>query len=258
LTCGDDDATNNLSGDNFIPGFGLSLSFMKSSPLRSLFHRGNARGHDAPLTLAQTRAEIGRQLLAWQSGFYRALQDQGFRLTKFGPYQAPESAAPWFNCWASTNADQTPKPRAQTANSRCSSQSSLFIADDLESGRVQLSHTYLRSVDLNAFQFSSFLSGAYAPMSIDSMGWSRKRMTRNECHDDFVAPAQAAAAPVLHATWCAHAYRDFPNLYDVALTTVTQDRGKEALVSRLTMQGVSYQVALALTQRFMESITWAK
>jgi len=206
----------------------------------------------APLTLAQARAEIGRQLLAWQSGFYHALQEQGFRATAFGPYQAPESAAPWLDCWASTNAEQSPKPRALTNRSRCTSQDALFIANDLESGRIYLSHTYVRSANLNAFQFAAFLSQrAYSSTPANG---ARKHMTRNECHDAFVAPA---GAPVLRAVWCARAYRDFAGLYDVSLATVTQNRGQEALASSLTMQGVSYDNALALGERFMKAIAWA-
>jgi S1-C subfamily serine protease len=211
--------------------------------------------HAPPLTLTQTRAEIGRQLLAWQDEFYRALQTWGFRATTLGPYQAPESAAPWLNCWANTNAEQRPRPRALTDSSRCESQDSLFIAGDLDSGRIQLIHTHMHSADLNAFQFAAAVSRIYAPSPVRS---SRKRMTRNQCHDEFVAPADAAAAPVLRAVWCARAYRDFADLYDMELTTVTQDRDKEALVSFVFMRGVSYDNGLALARRFMESITWKK
>lgn len=211
----------------------------------------------AALDPAQTRDEIDRQLLAWQDGFYRALGEQGLRATTFGPYQAPESAASWFNCWARTNAEQTPKPRAQMDSSSCNSQSSLFVAEDIESGRTELTHAYVRSGDLNAFQFAAFLSQYYASASM-GRSWSRKRLTQPECHEDFVAPADAATAPVLRAVWCARAYRDFAGLYDVALTTVTQDRDHEALVSRLAMQGVSYDNALALGRRFIGAIAWTK
>lgn len=211
----------------------------------------------APLTLAQTREELDRQLLGWQEGFYQALDAKGLRETTFGPYQAPESAAPWFNCWARTNAEQTPKPRAQMDSSSCNSQSSLFVAEDIESGRAELTHAYVRSSDLNAFQFAAFVSQYYNSAAM-SRSWSRKRLTQPECREEFVAPADAATAPVLRAVWCARAYRDFAGLYDVALTTVTQDRDREALVSRLAMQGVSYDNALALAKRFMGAITWTK
>lgn len=211
----------------------------------------------APLDPAQTRAEIDRQLLAWQEGFYGALAAQGFRSTSFGRYRAPESAAPWFNCWARTNAEQTPKPRAQMDSSNCNSQGSLFVAEDIDSGRAELTHAYVRSGDLNAFQFAAVLSQYYGSASM-SRSWSRKRLTQPECHEGFVGPADAATAPVLRAVWCARAYRDFAGLYDVALTTVTQDRDREALVSRLAMQGVSYDNALTLARRFMGAIAWTK
>lgn len=212
---------------------------------------------DAPLALGQAREEIDRQLLAWQAGFYATLDEKGFRATRFGPYQAPESNAPWFNCWAQTNAEQTPKPRAQMDSSSCNSQSSLFIAEDIESGRTELTHAYVRSTDLNAFQFAAFLSKIYGSSAM-SRSWSRKRQTQPDCHEDFVAPVDATTAPVLRAVWCARAYRDFAGLYDVSLTTVSQDRDKEALVSRLAMQGVSYDNALALAKRFMGAVAWTK
>ncbi|MEO7062346.1 MAG: serine protease [Dokdonella sp.] len=212
---------------------------------------------EAPLNLAHSREEIDRQLLDWQTGFYQSLQDKGFRATTFGPYQAPENAAPWFNCWARTNAEQTPKPRAQMDGSSCTSQSSLFIADDLESGGAEVTHAYLRSTDLNAFQFAAFASQYYGSSAL-ARSWSRKRMTEPECHEDFVAPTDASKAPVLRAVWCARAYRDFAGIYDVALTTVTEDRDNEALVSRLALRGVSYANALALGQRFLGAVTWTR
>ena len=63
---------------------------------------------------------------------------------------------------------------------------------------------------------------------------------------------------MLRAVWCARAYRDFAGLYDVALTTVTQDRDREALVSRLAMQGISYDNALTIAMQFMAAVTWTK
>src|SRR5262249_55496289 len=55
------------------------------------------------------RAEIGRQLAAWQAGLYTSFGDSGFRAVAFGPYLAPEATAPWFTCTAQTNAGAIPK-----------------------------------------------------------------------------------------------------------------------------------------------------
>jgi len=212
---------------------------------------------EAPLDLAHAREEIDRQLLSWQADFYHTLGEQGFRGATLGPYVAPESQAPWFNCWARTNADQTPKPRAQLDSTSCSSQSSLFIAEDIETGRAELSHAYVRSIDLNPFQFAAFVSQYYGAGGM-IRSWSRKRLTQPQCHEDFIERGDANAGPVLRTVWCARAYRDFAGIYDVAITTVTQDRENEALVSRLAMQGVSYDNALTLAQRFVGELAWAK
>jgi hypothetical protein len=39
---------------------------------------------------------------------------------------------------------------------------------------------------------------------------------------------------------------------------VTQDRSREALISRLSMQGVTYSNAIALAKRFLGAVSWAK
>jgi S1-C subfamily serine protease len=212
------------------------------------------RAGDA-LTPADSRKEIGRQLRAWQSQMYKAVAEQGFRFTNFGPYRVPESTAPWFTCWARTNADALPKPRALVSTANCNSQVSLFIANDLQTGQVDFTNSYVRSVDLNAFQFASFLSQQYRP-SMNS--WGGKRMTQQQCHEDFLSAPATAERPPLRAVWCARAYREFEGLYDVSVITVTQDRSREALVSRLNMQGVTYDNALALAKRFVEALAWAK
>ena len=211
-----------------------------------------------PLPTADSRREIGRQLGAWQAGLYQALGEQGFRTSAFGPYVAAESNAPWFTCWARTNADVLPKPRALASTTNCSMQTSLFIAGDLQTGQVELAHSYVRSTDLNAFQFSTFLSRQYQPSLFGASARSTKRVTAQQCHEDFIEAATDGTHPMLRAVWCARAYRDFEDLYDVSVVAVTQDRSREALISRLSMQGVTYSNATALAKRFLGAVAWAK
>ncbi len=202
------------------------------------------------------RAELGRQVIAWQDGFYEALTGSGLRQRALGPYDAPESAAAWFNCWARTNAGQVPKPRATLDMATCSGDAQLFVTDGLLIGRVEISHSHARSVDLNAFQFATFLSQQAAPNWF--RGWSAKWYTPQRCHTDFVAAPDASTQPPLQVTWCARGYREFDGLYDVSVVAVTQDRAREALVSRLVMQGVSHENAVALMTRVIEAVKWTK
>jgi serine protease Do len=213
-----------------------------------------ARGA-APLQLDHAREEIGRQLALRQDALYQALGKSGFHGVDAGPYRAPESDAPWFTCWAHTNQDDKPKPLAQTDTTSCNADTGLFVAGDLQTGNVTLRHSYSRSLDLNAFQFSSYLSHNYQPTGMRS--WvSPKRLTPPRCHDDFIAAPAGLKQPVLRAVWCASAYRDFSGLYDVSVTALTADRNREALVAELDMRGASYDAALGLGRRFLETLTW--
>jgi serine protease Do len=215
------------------------------------------RVRDNEMALPQDfRAEIGRQLAARQAGLYKSFGDKGFRATAFGPYQAPETTAPWFNCSAQTNAGATPKPRASINSMNCRSDTNLFIANDLTTGSIQLSHSYITTADLNQFQFATFLTRQSQPSFaiIIGGGPAHKWYTSQRCHDDFVATATAPNHPPLRVVWCALAYREFDDLYDVALTAVTEDHGTEALLSRLILQAVGYAEAISLSKRFLEAV----
>lgn len=87
-------------------------------------------------------------------------------------------------------------------------------------------------------------------------GFGRKWYTPQRCHEDFITTAAARDHPPMRAVWCARAYRAFAGLYDVSLAAVTENRGSEALVSRLSLQAVLYADAVALARRFLEAVHW--
>lgn len=233
---------------------GELVSFLVPAKFAAALLARAAAGDAAPP--ADFTAEIGRQFAAWQGSLYKSFGELGFNPVTLGRYTAPESAAPWFSCWGRTNVDQVPKPRAAVNASLCSSDTQLFIADDLNTGVIHLVHTYVKSESLNQFQFAAFLSQQIQPGFPG--GWSRKWQTRQRCSEGFVQAAQAGPRPTLRTVWCARAYREFPGLYDVTLTAVTQDSGSEALVSQLAMQGIVYDSAVALGKHFIEAVQWTK
>ncbi|MBV8167694.1 MAG: trypsin-like peptidase domain-containing protein [Alphaproteobacteria bacterium] len=202
------------------------------------------------------RPEIGRQLARWQAGLYHDLDAAGFRTSAFGPYQAPESTAPWFTCWARTNTGQVPKPRAAVSTTNCTSETRLFVANDLSTGVVSVTHAFASSFDLNSFQFAAFLS--QQNQLTWAGAWSRKWLTPKRCHEDFVRAGAADGQPALRVAWCARAYRDFEGLYDISVMAVTQDSGSHALLSRLHLQATGYDHGMAMGKRFLEAIQWKK
>jgi S1-C subfamily serine protease len=207
---------------------------------------------ETALTPEKTRVEIGKQLSAWQRDHYKSILDQGFKASTFGPYQAPEAVAPWFTCWARTNSEQVPKPRALINATQCSTKTWLFIANGLDTGSLDFSHTYLKSDSLNAFQFASFVSQQF---NTGFAPGGRKHVTQNQCVENFVdASATNPKRPSMRVVWCARAFRDYPEIYNVSLVAVTQDKSDEALLTKLSMSGVSYENALALSKKFLAAI----
>jgi S1-C subfamily serine protease len=207
-----------------------------------------------PMTGKSSRAEIARQLTAWQSGLYAALESKGFKPTPNGPYLVPESAAEWFTCGARTNADAKPAPRARSDSSSCSMQNWLFIAGDLHTGNVRISRSHFKALDLNSFQFANFVSQS-ARLSGDES--NAKRFTAPACHEDIAIAGEAEARaghPRLRVMWCASAYRDLEGLYNVSMMAVTQDRSDEAVAMTLSMTGATYENAMHFAQRMLAEL----
>ena len=207
-------------------------------------------------SLRTLRDEIDRQLAALAGRFLsRARRRRASRPARFGPYHAPESTAPWFNCWA----PHQRRPDAQTARA---------ARDD----ELQLREPTLHRQDMRSAMPSSRMPTCAASISIRSSSpptsrrrtgcngrarWREKWYTPPRCTQDFARAAQCRqSARRSRRSGAPAPIKDFPDLYDVALTTVTQDRSSEALVSRLSLQAVTYEAAQNLGKQFLEALQW--
>lgn len=208
--------------------------------------------HEPPLDTAMTRKVISQQVGQRQHALVEALLDKGFVVVDSGPYRAPEGPQDWFTCWAETNATDQPTPLAIMHNTQCDSDTSLFISESLETGAISIEHRLVTTDTLNAFQFSSALSGFYR--AGPPMAWrGLSTRTPSRCHDDFVDAGNGV--PPLRMSWCARAYRDFDDLYDVSVSAVTRDDNHRALIVRAEFHGVSFADGQRLGRRFIEALS---
>ncbi|MDR2031932.1 MAG: serine protease [Azoarcus sp.] len=240
---------NRIAGINVARNIGNDLvSFLvpANAAVRLLERADSGDELDAP----SVRKEIGAQMARWQKDFFAALRTQGFHEAQLGPYRVAESNADWFNCWARTNRDE--RNKALENSSRCDTRTHLFLADDMAAGEVEISHTYLKSVDLGPIQFAQRLTRAARPYL---PGGDNNRYTPFRCYEDFLAPnLESPSRPELRVAWCARAYKDFAELYDVSFVSVTQDDDREALVSSAMLTGVHFENALSFTQDFLAAL----
>ena len=194
---------------------------------------------NAPLTPADARAQITRQLTAWQSGLSRrsATRDSVPRLSgRIAPPRAP--------CRGST-AGRGPTPtRSQAPRAGRDDQLQLAhvtVHRRRPSDRPGRFHALARER-----RGSQRVPVRGLPVAADAARVAgqlgKKRLTQQRCHEDFVTFAANTDRPLLRAVWCARAYREFDGLYDVSVSAVTEDRDREALVSRLNMRGITYEM----------------
>jgi hypothetical protein len=104
------------------------------------------------------------------------------------------------------------------------------------------------SGSLNAFQLAAIATPAFN----NGLGSARSgTMARQRCTNRYTQAGPRNDLPV-RLVWCAQAYRDFPGIYDVQVALAAQDATDAILVSRISLEGVTWPTALAYTNRLLE------
>lgn len=204
-----------------------------------------------PLTGKAVRAEISRQLGVWQSALYDKIDSIGFKPATGGPFLLPESNANFFTCWATTNADEKPAPRARADSTSCNMQNWLFIAGDLYTGNVSIKRSHFTNLRLNSFQFANFVASSSA---MGSDRTNQKRMTPTACVEDIALADEVAGKaqyPRVRVAWCASAYREFDGLFNVSFVAVAPERDGQAAAITVFMNGTNYENATRLARRIL-------
>lgn len=204
--------------------------------------------------LASYKDEIGRQLALRQRQLGAELVAAGFSTVGSGPYQIPEPVSPWFECWSSTNADEHPTPYVLIDQTQCDAASGVYVGSDDDIGGISVTRSLLSSSELNAFQFSAAVSGYWYPTH-QRPKWE-KSMTAPHCRDRFVQQ-DGGRHPPLRLSWCAAAYRDYPDIFSFNISYVTQDRDDLAMVVNIGLAGFDFAAATEFTRAMVENTTWA-
>jgi serine protease Do len=165
-----------------------------------------------------------------------------------GRYRVVTEPAPFFRCWGdATRRKELPYERS---DHECSTDDHVFIADDQESGVVNVSHEYLATGVLNASRFYALYSSVYG--QDNSPEGDAEHVTSWRCQARNVRNASAPLRSVL----CMRRYRKFSELYDAVLKVAVLGDPHSGLVSTLTLSGVSYENITRLSARYLELIRW--
>jgi hypothetical protein len=144
-----------------------------------------------------------------------------------------------------------------SADRTCRSEDNIYLNAKFNSGVIEHQFFWLEADKLNGLQFYAYyerLFGDFAP-------GNKARETDvgdYQCDTNFVAVNQLEAQPQRKTTavFCARAYKDYPQLYDVLFLQGTVDDSRAAFISHFTLAGVSRENAKAYAQKFMEMAQW--
>jgi len=168
-----------------------------------------------------------------------------------GRYAVPDSKLAFVRCWGFP--DKKPERLYERDTRVCFSNSDLFVDNRLLTGQFYFRHQRFEARALGAVRFAALLEDAYAGgPEVYELGSNRAELTEYRCHDDFVA----LSSGTLRVALCSRAYRNFEGLYDFHLRVLTVDSSTTALLSTLTLGGVSFETGRRFAQRYVEAISW--
>jgi hypothetical protein len=201
---------------------------------------------------ADFRKEIGAQLVAQQARLTERLLAEPVKTSVMGRYTVPDALGSVMQC-SGAPLDEPEKLYGADIK-RCAVKARTYVNDSLHTGGVRFGHAVVESRGLGAVRFASLIEQEYGNPANSDLRPSRKELTGFRCHDDFVS----RPGGTLRVTLCSRAYKSFAGLYDFHLRALSVDNGSSALLSVLTLSGVSFENGVRFARRHVEAISWTK
>jgi hypothetical protein len=236
------DRNGNVIGIN-VATAGNQVSFLV--PARFLL--GLLEGSD------ETRAlplRIADQLQANQARYLGTLLEQPLSTVALGNYRVPGKAAAFINC--SSRSDQSSERLLDTVMQSCYTDENIYLSDNLTTGSIRMEHRLSSTEQLGQIRFWAKMAEDFSRY-YGGFGGNEDQMSEFRCE----------TRPVLHGglrlkvVLCLRGYRDYPGLYDLLQRQITLNQSRSALISTLSLTGVSLDDGLRFAQRFLEALEWA-
>ena len=196
-------------------------------------------------------AEIGQQLLAHQAHIFGKFQSgegaptvAGMATQQLAGRTVPTLDGSLTRCWARGRNGQKLRYRSDSLDCRLSEE--VFAGSGVYAGALYIQHRLDQKDELALPQFVNLASHFRAQGGNEG---DRNR-AKGLCHDDYVS----GAAQVYRVAVCVSAYRKFEGLFDYNLTATQVDSTQQRLRSSLSISGMSFDNAQALSRQFLERL----
>ena len=199
---------------------------------------------------------IGQQLFADQEQKFAHMLALDWPTMPLGQAEVIDELKPFVKCWGGSNSSSE-KAQFLSADRTCRSEDNIYLSGEFNSGTVEYQFFWLEADKLNALQFYAYYQRLFADF-VPGNTADEKDVGDFKCDDWFVIGSNNSAAEKrkTKAVFCARAYKDYPQLYDVLFLQGTVDNSRATFLSHFTLAGVSRENAKAFARKFMGVAKW--
>ncbi|MDR7121775.1 serine protease [Rheinheimera soli] len=201
--------------------------------------------------VADLKQEIQQQLIGNQQHMFQQILQADWQLKNFGPATVPDEIVPFIRCWGMSNVEKD-KDDIKRVNAFCNQPEEIFLSSEFSTGRIEMQFEWIQAKDLHPLQFFRRYQFSISQMNADNRA-AQDDVTAFSCQNQLLSPLEGLHAK---AIFCIRAYRNYPQLFDVAYISASMDHQQQGVISHFTLSGVDQQIALEFSRKFMGAVVW--
>ena len=194
---------------------------------------------------------IEQQLVINQDAFLNNIVQLGLNPKPFGHFIVPGKIADYLRCWGDSTNNIVAYKKSVTL---CRTNNNIYVSDEINSGEINYSHYVFDRGDINSIRFYNLIENEFVEFIQDanSFSGSSDHFSNFQCHQDFIEINSIKFKVAL----CLRKYNDFSDLYDLALFAVSVMDSDIALMTNLSVSGLSFDNAINISKTYLEGFQW--
>lgn len=205
----------------------------------------------AKAPVADLKQDIQQQLITNQQAMFQQILQADWQLKSFGPANVPDEIVPFIRCWGTSNVEKD-KDDVKRVNAFCNQPEEIFLSSEFSTGRIEMQFEWIQARDLHPLQFFRRYQQSIDQMNADNRA-GEEDVTAYSCQNQMISPVEGQHAK---AIFCLRAYRNYPQLFDVAYISASLDHQQQGVISHFTLAGVDQKMALEFSHKFIGAVVW--
>jgi hypothetical protein len=228
---------------------GNGISFLvPSSHLTKMLEKLKATGYAPEANFNQT---IATQLREHADVYLQNLLTEPWTSQPIGHFQVPSDIGSATRCWDNS---EKPKPDdlTRTFYTLCDNESSIYLDENLEVGKLSYEYVWLESDSMIPPRFYRRYETVNASSPDGDAG--EQDVTNFKCYTNFTL----VSGQEFKMTVCRRDYLNYAGLSDLLITGALVGHKQQGMLFNLDMSGVGFESGMALFKRMLEKFKWQK